>query len=104
MIGVAAPQRNIYIPDVPTISEGGVPGIDLTSWIAIVGPPGMAPDLVVKVNALLSQALSSPQVKESIARGAYEASPGTPAELAADIKSAYDRWGAMIRQIGFVKQ
>jgi len=104
MIGVAAPQRNIYIPDVPTISEGGVPGIDLTSWIAIVGPPGMAPDLVVKVNALLGQALSSPQVKESIARGAYEASPGTPAELAADIKSAYDRWGAMIKQIGFVKQ
>ncbi|MFM6992033.1 MAG: Bug family tripartite tricarboxylate transporter substrate binding protein [Rhodoferax sp.] len=104
MIGVAAPQRNVYIPDVPTISEGGVPGIDLTSWIAIVGPPGMAPDLVTKVNALLGQALGSAQVKESIARGAYEASPGTPAELTADIKSAYDRWGAMIKQIGFVKQ
>ena len=104
MIGVASPQRNPYIPDVPTISEGGVPGIDLTSWIAIVGPLGMAPDLVAKVNAALTQTLNSPQVKEAISRGAYETSPGTPAELSADIRSAYDKWGAMIKQIGFVKQ
>jgi tripartite-type tricarboxylate transporter receptor subunit TctC len=104
MLGVAAPVRVVAIPDVPTISEQGVPGIDLTSWIAVVGPPGMAPDLVAKVNALLGQALNSPQVKESIARGAYEVSPGTPAELSADIRLAYDRWGAMIKQIGFVKQ
>jgi tripartite-type tricarboxylate transporter receptor subunit TctC len=104
MLGVAAPARNPHIPDVPTISEQGVPGIDLTSWIAIVGPAGMAPDLVAKINALLTQTLNSPQVKENIARGAYETSPGTPAELAADIKSAYDKWGTMIKQIGFVKQ
>ena len=39
-----------------------------------------------------------------IARGAYETSPSTPAELAAEIRSAYDRWGAMIKQMGFEKQ
>jgi tripartite-type tricarboxylate transporter receptor subunit TctC len=64
----------------------------------------MAPDLVAKVNAALGQTLNSPQVKEAISRGAYETSPGTPAELSADIRSAYDKWGAMIKQIGFVKQ
>lgn len=104
MLGVAAPARNFAIPDVPTISEQGVPGIDLTSWIAIVGPAGMAPDLVSRVNALLAQALNTPSVKERIAQGAYETSPGTPAELAADIKLAYERWGAMIKAMGFVKQ
>ncbi len=50
------------------------------------------------------QALSTPSVKDTIARGAYEASPGSPAELAADIRSAYDRWGTMIWQMDFVKQ
>ncbi len=104
MLGVAAPTRNPSIPEVPTISEQGVSGIDLTSWIAIVGPAGMAPELVARINGLLTQTLNSPQVKESIARGAYETAPGTPAELAADIRSAYDKWGAMIKQIGFVKQ
>jgi tripartite-type tricarboxylate transporter receptor subunit TctC len=104
MLGVAAPVRNPIIPEVPTISEQGVPGIDLTSWIAIVGPAGMAPELVNRINSLLVQTLATPQVKESIARGAYEASPSTPAELTAEIRLAYDRWGAMIRQSGFVKQ
>jgi tripartite-type tricarboxylate transporter receptor subunit TctC len=104
MLGVASPARNPAIPEVPTISEQGVPGIDLTSWIAIVGPAGMPADLVTRVNGLVTQALLSPQVKEFVAKGAYEVSPSTPAELAADIRSAYDRWGAMIKQIGFVKQ
>ena len=104
MLGVAAPGRNPAIPEVPTISEQGVPGIDLTSWIAIVGPAGMAPDLVNRINALLTQTLNSPQVKESIARGAYEVASSTPAELATEIRSAYDRWGVMIKQSGFVKE
>jgi len=104
ILGVAAPARNPFMPNVPTISEQGVPGIDLTSWIAVVGPPRMAPELVNKVNALFVSALSAPQVRETIAKGAYEAAPSTPAELAAEIRSAYERWGAMIRQIGFQKQ
>jgi tripartite-type tricarboxylate transporter receptor subunit TctC len=104
MIGVAAPTRNAAIPDVPTISEQGVHGLDLTSWIAIVGPVGMSPEVINKANALFGQALATPSVKDFIARGAYEVSPGSPTELAADIRSAYDRWGVMIRQMGFVKQ
>lgn len=104
ILGVAAPQRSPYLPNVPTIGEQGVAGIDLTSWIAIVGPAKMPPELVGKVNALFVAALSDKQVHETIAKGAYETAPSTPAELAAEIRSAYDRWGAMIKAIGFQKQ
>jgi len=104
ILGVAAPARNPFIPNVPTISEQGVAGIDLTSWIAVVGPAKMPADLVAKVNAVFVAALSTQQVHDAIAKGAYETSPGTPEQLAAEIRSAYERWGAMIRQIGFVKQ
>lgn len=104
ILGVAAPVRNPFIPNVPTISEQGVPGIDLTSWIAVVGPAGMPADVVARVNAIFTAALKDNGVREAIARGAYEASPSSPAELSAEIKAAYDRWGAMIRQIGFQKQ
>ena len=104
MFGVAAPKRYAAMPEVPTLTEQGVQGLDLTSWIAIVGPAGMSPDVVGKANALFRQALVSPEVKEFIARGAYEASPSTPAELRDEIRSAYDRWGEMVRQIGFQKQ
>ena len=104
MVGVAAPKRMAGLAEVPTFTEQGVPGMDLTSWIAIVGPATMPRDTVAKVNALLVQTLSSPEVKDFIARGAYEAAPSTPAELSAEMRLAYDRWGAMVRQIGLEKQ
>ena len=104
MFAVAAPNRYEAMPDVPTFTEQGVQGLDLTSWIAIVGPAGMSADVVNKANALFRQALVSPEVKEIIARGAYEASPSTPAELRQEMRSAYDRGGEMIKQIGFQKQ
>jgi len=104
IVGVAAPKRNPFMPQVPTFTEQGVAGIDLTSWIAVVGPARMAPELVEKVNAVFVAALSNPQVHDAIAKGAYETAPSTPAELAAEIRLAYERWGAMIKQIGFQKQ
>jgi tripartite-type tricarboxylate transporter receptor subunit TctC len=104
ILGVAAPKRNSFMPNVPTISEQGVPGIDLTSWIAIVGPAKMPPELVARVNAVLVAALKDRQVTETIAKGAYETAPTTPAELAAEIRTAYDQWGAMIKAIGFRKE
>ena len=53
---------------------------------------------------LLVQTLNAPEVKEFYARGAWEASPSTPAELTQDMRVAYERWGAMVKQIGFEKQ
>jgi len=104
MIGVAAPKRVIVAPEVPTFTEQGVPGMDLTSWIAIVGPAGMPRDIQMKANAMLVQTLNSPDVKDFIAKGAYEASPGTPAELMTEMHVAYDKWGQMVKAIGFEKQ
>jgi len=104
ILGVAAPKRNPFMPQVPTFTEQGVAGIDLTSWIAVVGPAKMAPELVDKINAVFGAALSNPQVTEAIAKGAYETAPSTPAELSTEIRTAYDRWGAMIKAIGFQKQ
>ena len=104
MIGVAAPKRMLAAPEVPTFTEQGIPGMDLTSWIAIVGPANMPRDIQAKANALLVQTLSSQDVKDFIAKGAYEAAPTTPAELMQEMRVAYDRWGAMVKQIGFEKQ
>ena len=104
MVSVASPTRMPAAPEVPTFSEQGIPGMDLTSWISIVGPAKMPPELVARLNTLLVQTLSSPDVKEFYAKGAWEATPSTPAELSAEMRTAYDKWGAMVKQIGLEKQ
>jgi tripartite-type tricarboxylate transporter receptor subunit TctC len=104
MVGVAAPKRMAAAPEVPTFTEQGIPGLDLTSWIAFVGPARMPPELVARLNSLLVQALDAREVKDFYALGAWETSPSTPAELTAEMHTAYDKWGAMVKQIGFEKQ
>lgn len=104
MVGVAAPARTPAAPDVPTFTEQGIPGIDLTSWLSFVGPARMPPELVARINTLLTQALNAPDVKEFYAKGAWETTPSSPAELAQEVRSSYDRWGQIIKQIGFEKQ
>ncbi|QBK04688.1 tripartite tricarboxylate transporter substrate binding protein [Hylemonella gracilis] len=104
ILGVVASARSPALPEVPTITEGGVSGMDLPSWIAIVGPAGMAPETVSRLNGLIRQALSSQSVRDFMAKGAYEPVASTPAELMQEMHIAYERWGTMIQQIGFEKQ
>lgn len=104
MIAVAAPKRMAAAPEVPTFTEQGVPGMDLTSWVAIFGPAKMPKDVLARVNALVVKAVDAPDVKEFIAKGAYEAAGSTPEELAQEQRVAYEKWGAMVKQIGLQKQ
>lgn len=87
---MATPKRNPFIPNMPTIGEQGVPGIDLTSWVAVVDPAQTPPEPVAKVNPVFVAALSDKQVHETIAKSVYENSPSTPEELATEIKAAFD--------------
>ncbi|MET0508645.1 MAG: tripartite tricarboxylate transporter substrate binding protein [Burkholderiaceae bacterium] len=104
LLGVAASERNRFIPDVPTIAEQGVPGLDLATFVVIVGPAKMEPRLVAMVNEIFVRALSTQSVTDAVATGGYETAPTTPKQAQVEIRLAYDRWGEMISRIGFQKQ
>ena len=104
IIAVAAPTRNKFLPDVPTVLEQGVKDLDITSFVAWFGPAGMKPDVVAKLNAALAQAIAQPSVQAHFNDAAYTAEGSTPAELAAEVKSAYAAWGNLVKAAGIQKQ
>jgi tripartite-type tricarboxylate transporter receptor subunit TctC len=104
IIAVAAPTRNPFLPNVPTMSEQGVKDIDIVSFLGWFGPGKMAPQTVQKLNAALTQAIAQPQVQEFYKTGAYTAESSTPEALAADVKTAYDAWGRLVKAAGIQKQ
>ncbi len=104
MLGVVAEKRSPFLPNVPTLSEQGLKGIDLVGWLAWYGPAGMPADAVRKINAALVKALADPEVKAGIEKGAYESVSSSPQELAAMTRDAYDRWGKVIKDIGIKPQ
>lgn len=104
IIGVAAASRIEALPDVPTMTEAGVPGLDLPSWLGFYGPAKMPAPVLHALNAALAQVLAMPQVKEFYGKGGYEAGSSTPEEFAKLTRATYDRWGILVQQIGLTKQ
>lgn len=104
IIGVASPQRSAFLPDVPTLVEQGVKDLDITSFLGWFGPAKMNPEVVKKLNAALAQAIAQPSVQEFYKTGAYTAESSSPEALAAAVKDAYDKWGALVKQAGIPKQ
>ena len=100
-LGVASAKRVAQLPDVPTIAEAGnLPGFEAVSWYALIGPAGMPREVVNKIQSDVAKVLQSPDLREKLTGIGVEAVGSTPEQLAAAIKSDYDRYGAIIRKLG----
>lgn len=104
IIGIAAGSRIEALPDVPTLSEAGVSGLDLPSWLGFYGPAKIPAPVVSALNAALAQVLAMPQVKEFYRKGGYEAGSTSPDEFAKLTRATYDRWGILVHEVGLTKQ
>jgi tripartite-type tricarboxylate transporter receptor subunit TctC len=104
MIGVVGEKRSPFTPDVPTLTEQGIKGIDLIGWLGWFGPANLPPDITKKLNGAFVKALADPQVKSAIEKGGYESVSSTPEELAALTRRDIERWSRVIKDIGFKPQ
>ncbi len=96
-LGVTSLSRASGLPDVPTVAEQGLAGFEASVWFAMVGPAKLPAEIVAKVNAALSAALAEKGVQDAIRKQGYEPVPGSPADMARQIRIDYDKWGKVIR-------
>lgn len=99
-LAATTPKRSAILPDLPTISESGVPGYDATSWYGILGPAGMPREIVNKLNAELGKILQSAEMKERFASMGIEPVTGTPEEFATYIREQVAKWSAVVKASG----
>ncbi len=100
-LGVAGSKRSAALPNVPTIAEAGnLPGFESVSWYALIGPAGMPPAIVTKIQTDSARVLQSPDLREKLAAQGVEPGGGTPDQLRAVMRADFDRYGAIIRKIG----
>ena len=100
-LGVASPQRNPVIPNVPTIDEaGGFKGFEAVSWYALVGPAGMPRALVQRIQSDVARAVQMPDVRERLTGAGADPVGGTAEALRAHMRTESDRYGPLIRKLG----
>jgi tripartite-type tricarboxylate transporter receptor subunit TctC len=99
-LAVTTRVRSALLPDLPTISETGLSGYDVSVWYALLGPAGAPKPIIARLNSEVVRALQAPDLKERFARMGSTASPSSPHELDALIKRDYDRWAHVIKSAG----
>ena len=104
ILATSGEKRTRFTPDVPTMSESGFANIAFEEWFAFFAPKGTPAAVVNAANASINKALALAEVKEGLATFGLEAQGSTPAQLGAMLKAEIDRWGPIIKSIGFTAE
>ena len=101
MIVVAGPTRHPDFPDVPTLEENGIRGVDGGPHFAFYATGGAPREAIERLNREVIRLMQEPQVRDRFKALAVElAEPMTPAEFAAYVKSEYERYAKLIPELG----
>lgn len=96
-IGIAAPKRHPLLPDVPTLTELGLPGVDSNNWYAIFVSAKTPPATVAAINDAVRKTLATPAVNQKLVASGAVPAPSTPQELATVLQRDTDKWGRLIK-------
>ena len=97
-LAMTNPRRSAEIPDVPTMAEAGVPGLELTGWLGMFAPAGTPRSAVDRIHVELLKAISSAEIRERLPGWGYEPVGSTPDEFAARFKSDLALYARVIRE------
>ena len=99
-IGVTTIRRSSLLPEVPTLSEAGLPGFEMLSWFGLLAPAATPRAIINRLNAETIKALSAPDMKSAISAQGSQVMSGTPEQFAEFIKAEIARIGKIAKAAG----
>ena len=99
-LGVTMAKRTALLPDLPTIAEAGLPGYEANNWYGILLPAKTPRAIVERLHREIVKVLNTPAIKEQLFRQGLDASPSTPQEFGAYIKSEIAKWAKVVKASG----
>jgi tripartite-type tricarboxylate transporter receptor subunit TctC len=99
-LAVASDKRFPSLPDVPTVSEAGLPGYEATVWWGLVAPAATPQAIVHQLNVETNKALADPSIAGKLNELGVVLTPGTPEQFAAFVKSQTELWSGVIKSGG----
>jgi tripartite-type tricarboxylate transporter receptor subunit TctC len=104
VLATSGKKRSPYLPDVPTFTELGYPDVTSEEWFGFYAPAKTPAATIAAANSAITAALKDKSVVDALALVGLVANGSTPQEMAADQKAEYERWGPLVKQIGFTAE
>jgi tripartite-type tricarboxylate transporter receptor subunit TctC len=100
VLGVASSQRSRQLPDVPTISESGVPGFEAANWFGMFAPSKTPRAIITKLNGALVQVVRSAEIRAQFEALGADPVGSSPEEFAAFVRRESERYGKVVKVSG----
>ena len=104
MLALTDSKRKAGMPDMPTVSESGLPGYSAITWLGLFGPANMPKEIVAFLSAEMVKMLAKPDVRERLAKMQSEPEDGTPETLAKALARDMEKWRNTIRDAGIKRE
>jgi len=99
-LAVSTTRRSAILPNLPTISEAGLPGYEYSTWLAVLAPAGTPVDVVSKLHSVIVSGIKQADATERFLAMGVTPDGGTPEELSAVIKTETSRWRKVLAAAG----
>jgi tripartite-type tricarboxylate transporter receptor subunit TctC len=104
VLGLTSTQRSDAMPDVPTIAETGLKGYEALQWFGMLAPGGTPEPILNKLQALILEAMNTPEMKARLKKDGATHEPNTPAQFTAQINLEIDKWTKLAKAIDLQPQ
>lgn len=104
LLGVVSPRRTDLFPELATMSELGIEGMDIDTSLGLLGPAGMPAATVARLADAARTVMAMPGVRDEFRTGGVEPKWAGPAEYTATVKEAHAAWGKLLAAVGYAKQ
>jgi tripartite-type tricarboxylate transporter receptor subunit TctC len=105
-LAVTSAQRSKRLPDVPTLAESGIKGLDVVQWYAVLAPAKLPHPIMEKLDRALAQTLADPEVAAKLADQGMDlgGGPQSPAAFASYVRDEWNKYGKLTASLGLTKQ
>ena len=97
-LATAGAKRSQALPELPTVTESGVPGFIVSPYFGVLGPARMPKPIIAKLNAEIGRVFQLPESRERLLSLGFDATPETPESFMTMIKTDMEMWGGLIRK------
>jgi len=100
MLAVTSPQRSPLLPDLPTLREAGIAGVEADAWVGLIAPAGTPAPMLDRIHKEAVAVLAEPEVTAKLAAQFVSPIASTPDQFRAVLKDEHDRWAPIIKAAG----
>jgi len=99
-LAVAENKRTAFLPDLPTMAEQGVPGVEVNAWYGLFAPAATPPDTIARINQDVNEVLRSQKIKDRFVEVGLDLTGGPVSDFANKAKADYERYGDIVKRFG----